>query len=75
MNEIYVYQARLPKNIKEAVLPCVGGFTIYLNENLSEKQKKEAYDHALKHIELGHFDITCDKDVQQMELEAHYGKT
>lgn len=75
MNDIYVYTVPLPKGISETVTSCVGGFTIYLNQSLSDEDMVKAYNHALDHILLGHFDMNCDKNVQQMEMEAHYGKT
>lgn len=70
---IFVYFVLLPKGINEAVVSGVDQFTIYIDSRLSDKQKKEAYNHAMKHIEMGHFDISCDKDVQEIEYEAHYG--
>lgn len=74
MCDVYVYTASLPKGVNEAVISCVGGFTIYLNKTLSDEDRVKAYNHAMNHIALGHFDYNCDKDVQQMESEAHYGK-
>ena len=73
MNDIYVYTVPLPHGISEMVASCVGGFTIYLSRDLSDEDKIKAYNHAVNHIRLGHFDMTCDKDIQQMEIEAHYG--
>ena len=74
-SDIYLYFMKLPDGIDEAVISCCGGYTVWIDERLSDEKKKEAYDHAMRHIQLGHFDITCDKDVQTMEVEAHYGKT
>ena len=73
MANIFVYFVLLPKGINEAVVSGVDQFTVYINRNLSESKRLEAYNHAMKHIEMGHFDIDCDKDVQRVEYEAHYG--
>ena len=73
--DIFVYYAPFPWSVKEVVLPCIDGYCIYLNKNIPREEQEKAYQHALRHIELGHFDMNCDKDVQQMEIEAHYDKT
>ena len=73
MSNIYIYLVDLPSCVNESVISGVDSFTIYINRNLSESKRLEAYNHAMKHIEMGHFDISCDKDVQEIEYEAHYG--
>ena len=72
-NDIYLYFVRLPDGIDECVISCCGGYTIYIDSRLSDKQKREAYEHAMKHINYGHFDIDCPLTVDEMECEAHYG--
>lgn len=72
MDNIYVYCAALPDGIKECITPCCDGYTIYLNENLSQEQRMMAYQHALIHIEnddfgAGHY----AGDVQEIEARAH----
>ena len=74
MSNIYVYLIDLPACVNESIISGVDSFTIYINKNLSESKRIDAFNHALRHIEMGHFDIDCDKSVQEMEYEAHYGK-
>lgn len=67
-DDIYVYYVPLPEGVNEAVLSCLGGFTIYLDPRQSEDGLKRSYEHALKHIQDGDFFKT---DVQSIESEAH----
>lgn len=71
MADVFIYFVKLPKGIDEAVMSGVDHFTIYIDERLSDAQKKEAYDHAMRHINKGHFDYNCELTVQEMECEAH----
>lgn len=67
-DDIFVYHVKLPPGINEMVLPCVGGYTIYLDSDLSDEGRLKAYRHALSHID------NCDfekHDVQKIEHEAH----
>lgn len=73
MANIFVYFVSLPDGINEAVVSGVDSFTIYIDIRLSDKKKREAYEHAMKHINYGHFDIDCPLTVDEMECEAHYG--
>ncbi len=72
-SDIYLYFTELPNGIDECVVSCYGGYTIYIDSRLSDKRRKEAYDHAMKHINSGHLDYNCEKSVQEIEYEAHYG--
>lgn len=68
-NSIYIYLTRLPGNdIHEIVLPCIDGYTIYLDDRLTYEQQLHAYRHAMKHIEKRDFEKT---NVSEIELEAH----
>lgn len=68
-NNIYVYLTRLPGNgIREVVLPCLDGYTIYLDERLTHEQQVKAYHHALWHIRNRDFE---KDDVGRIENEAH----
>lgn len=67
-DDIYVYYVPLPEGVNEAVLSCLGGFTIYLDPRQSEDGLKRSYEHALKHIQDGDFFKT---DVQSIESKAH----
>lgn len=64
MDRIFVYLVKLPKGINEAVLPCLEGYTIYIDSRLTWEGRQEAYDHAMKHIENGDFE---KNDVQEIE--------
>ena len=70
MDNIYVYLAKLPEGIREFIMPCFDGFTIYLNQNLDQWSQQKAYLHAVEHITNKDF---CKEDVQQIEWEAHNG--
>lgn len=67
-DDIYVYYVPLPEGVNEAVLSCLGGFTIYLDPRQSEDGLKRSYEHALKHIQDGDFFKT---DVQSIESQTH----
>lgn len=67
MDDIYTYLVELPDGIDEVVLPCLGGYTIYLDSRLSQDKMQQAYDHAVCHIENNDFEKS---DVQEIEAEA-----
>lgn len=70
MDDLYIYLIKMPRGIHEAVLPCDGGYTIYLDQNLTGEQLIRAYDHAISHIENGDF-YNEDLSVSQKEMRAH----
>lgn len=55
MEDVFVYLADLPDGINELVSPCADGFTVWIDQNLDDFHRKEAYMHALKHIERDDF--------------------
>ena len=67
-DDVNIYVVDLPDGIHEMVAPCLGGYTIYIDDKLSPEGKRSAYDHALYHI--NHHDFEKE-DVNQIELEAH----
>ena len=68
-DNIYLYLTRLPgTSIREAVLPCADGYTVYLDDRLTLEQQQEAYAHALFHIKNRDFEKT---DVNEIERIAH----
>lgn len=67
--EVYVYLTDLPEGIHEAVTPCLGGFTVYIDNRLTYEDRIKAYKHAMYHILNDDFDRN---DVQQIEAEAHH---
>ena len=68
MDDIYVYVVDMPTTAAEMIMPCTGGYTIYLNAKLSQEERVRAYRHALKHVERTDWE---KEDVQQIESEAH----
>ena len=68
MDDIFVYVVRLPDQIREVVLPCADGHTIYINETLDETGRLNAYHHAVDHIKNNDW---TKSDVQIIEFEAH----
>lgn len=69
-NDIYVYIVDgLPLSVSEAICPCGAfSYTLYINGRLSQERQREAYFHALRHIERGDWER---EDVQLIEKEAH----
>lgn len=67
-DEIYVYLVNLPPGINEAVMPCAGGYTVYINSALTFEGRVNAYKHALWHINNRDFEKF---DVQEIECDAH----
>ena len=68
MDNIYTYFVELPDGIDEAVMPCLDGYTVYLDPRMSHDMQMEAYNHALFHILNDDFN---KQDVQQIESDAH----
>lgn len=68
LDNVFVYTVSLPDGIREAVTPCISGYTIYINQKLSYEQRLKAYSHALRHIQNNDFD---GYDVQAIEARAH----
>ena len=68
MDDIFVYIVGLPNQIREMVLPCADGFTVYINEKLDDEKKLQAYCHALEHIKNNDWDKL---DVQLIETLRH----
>ena len=67
-NDINVVYMDLP--VSEAVTPNDdGSYTIFIKETLSDDKKRDAYHHAMKHINNDDFysDLTAD----QIEGYAH----
>ena len=67
---IFIYFVRLPEGFNESVEPCFDGYTVYIEETLSDEAKIRAYDHAMRHIDYGDFfdDLLT---TSQKEFRAH----
>ncbi len=61
---------RVPLEVNEAILGNSedDGYTIYIDEDLTDEEARKAFDHALGHVERQDFEKA---DVQQIEAEAH----
>ena len=68
MDSIFLYFVKLPDGIDEVVMPCLDGYTVYIDENLSEQRQLKAYAHAMCHIRNHDFERG---DVQEIESENH----
>ena len=69
MNEdIYVYMTNLPEGMTELIAPCEGGYTVWINKDLSRDKAVQAYRHALGHVVN---DDWSESDVQTIERKAH----
>lgn len=70
-SDTFVYYVPMPKGMREAVIPCVNGHTIYIDEDLTRKERLDAFAHAMRHIEGRDFDDENAGTVQDIELKAH----
>lgn len=68
MDDVFVYLVDLPSHVQEMVVPCVDGFTIYIDSKLDEACRFDAYIHALYHIRNGDFEKS---DADSIEQDAH----
>ena len=50
MDDVFVYCVNLPENVSEMVVPCLSGYTVYIDVKLSYEEQLEAYRHAMRHI-------------------------
>ena len=63
-----MYYEPLPDGVNEAVLTCLGGYTIYIDPRQSKDGIERSFQHALRHIRNGDLYRT---DVQEIECQAH----
>lgn len=71
---IYVYYVPFPSdmpNEHESVMPCLGGYSVYIDAALDTQSRIHEFQHALEHIKSGHLDNREDQDVQKIESAAH----
>lgn len=72
MADIWVYIIPLPAGVDEVVLPCLGGYTVYLSDQLGAAGRAMAYRHAMEHIRRGDCENT-EMTADQIEMEVHDG--
>lgn len=70
MDDLFIYLVKMPPGISEAVLPCDGGYTIYLDERLTGEGLIREYHHALEHIKNGDF-WNDTMTASEKEMRAH----
>lgn len=68
MDNVYVRLVDLPPRVNEMVVPCLDGYSIYIDANLTEEAQRSAYYHAIRHITHNDFEYG---DVQEIEIIAH----
>lgn len=68
-DSIYVYIVRLPDRVREMVVPCASGYTVYIDDRLSPAGRLRAYKHACDHIRRGDMDDRQDKDASIIERQ------
>lgn len=66
MVNIYTYYVDFPPGVREAVLPCADGYTVYIDEKLDRRHRIDAFVHALKHISRHDWE---KDDVEEIERE------
>ena len=70
MDDYYIYFVPMDPGMDEAVMPCLDGYTIYINKDLLREGQLEAFMHALFHIENGDcYDDT--RTAAEKEMRAH----
>ena len=70
--DIFVHIMNLPGSAEEAVTENEDGtYSIFIDAQLSPEGRRQAYDHALRHI--NNFDFEKE-NVQIIEYQAHYNK-
>ena len=68
MDDFFVYFVELPDGVNEAVMECLGGYTIYIDPRQSKSGIIRSYQHAVNHIKSNDF---YKADVQVIEDDAH----
>ena len=68
MSDVFTYLVDLPTNIHEMVVPCPGGYTVYLRAGDTREMQMKSYQHAIEHVSQGDFDKS---DVQIIEADTH----
>ena len=66
MVDVFTYLVELPDQIEEMVVPCLDGYTVYIDQNLTAERRVSAFRHALRHILRGDHEKA---DVGQIERE------
>lgn len=71
-NDIFVRYLDMDVCVSEQVIQNPdGSYSIFINSRLSWERQQEAYEHALKHIQINDFE---KEDIQKIEYDAHFCK-
>ena len=68
VTNIWYYIRPLPAGVNEVVFPDPDGWTIWISDRLDAVEVRNAYRHALEHINNGDFDRS---DADQIERDRH----
>lgn len=68
MVDVFVYCTKMPHGVHEMVVPCMDGYTVYIDADMTRNQQQRELLHALRHIDRHDHD---GGDVQQIEVETH----
>lgn len=67
-DDVFIYTVDLQGKARAMAMPCIEGYTVYVDRNLSPDQQIEAARHELDHISHADFEKT---DVQEIERKRH----
>lgn len=68
MENVFVYLIDMPGKIRESVVPCVDGYTVYIDNKISQPEQEKAYLHAMAHIAENDFE---KESADEIEAERH----
>ena len=68
MVDVFVYGIDIPGKVNETVVPCIDGYTVYIDRNLPQNRRISALAHAVWHILRGDFE---KPDAGEIEEECH----
>ena len=68
MVDVFVYGIDIPGKVNETVVPCIDGYTVYIDRNLPRNRRISALAHAVWHILRGDFE---KPDAGEIEEECH----
>lgn len=71
MDNIHVYLQDLPTAIGEMVMPCLDGYTVFINSRLSSEMQRKCFEHALDHVRHNDWE---KENVDEIEYERHKGE-
>lgn len=69
MNCVFSYCVPLPMAVKGVTIPQsdTGDYIVFVNENLCQKSRLEAFQHEVSHIKRDHFRDMIDVSVAEKE--------